>query len=101
VLFCGTSDSAEGRAIEAAARRASCAAGLRVVALEDFPGNYWDLDGGEADLFVVESDAAAAVCRARIGDRCPELWISPSPRYDALRRRVSELRQRCAQRDLT
>lgn len=100
-LICGTSDSVEGRAIESAARRAARAGGLRVVALEDFPGNYWDLEGGAADIVVVESEAAANLARARLGIRCPELWISPSPRYDASRRRLAESRRRYAQRDRT
>ena len=97
-LLCGTSDSAAGRAVESTARRAARGAGLRVVALEDFPGNYWDLKGGEADIVVVESETSAVLCRARLGNRCPELWVSPSPRYDALRIRVEELRQRYARR---
>ena len=98
-LFCGTSDSAPGLEAEAAARRMARAAGLRVVALEDFPGNYRDLQGGAADIVVVESEAAAELCRARLGGRCPELWVSPSPRYDGVRRQTLELRRRYARRD--
>ncbi len=74
---------------------------MRVVALEDFPGNYWDLGGGEADIVVVESEAAADLSLARLGIRCPELWVSPSPRYDEMRRRLPALRRRYAQRDRT
>lgn len=70
-----------------------------MVALEDVPGNYWDLEGGEADIVVVESEAAAALCRVRLGVRCPELWVGPSPRYDKMRRRLPEWRRRYAQRD--
>jgi len=98
-LICGTSDSAQGRAIEGAARRAARRAGLRIVAVEDFPGNYWDLAGGEADAVVTESEASAAHLHGRLRERCPALWILPSPRYDALRARSAGLRARYARRD--
>lgn len=97
-LVCGTSDSAQGRAVESAARRGARSAGLRIVALEDFPGNYWDVDGGAADVVVAESEACAAHYRALLRERCPDIWVVPAPRYDALRRRSRELRERYAGR---
>ena len=99
MLVCGTSDSAQGRAIEAAGRRAARAAGVRLVALEDYPGNYGDIPGGEADLLIVESEGAAQLHSSRLGRRCPTTWICPAPRYDAYRRDAVRLRARYAERD--
>ena len=98
-LFCGTSDSAKGRAIETAARRAARKARVSVVALEDYPGNYSDVEGGEADLLIVESEFAADMHRERLPARCPAIWVCPAPRYDEYRRNVARLRASYAQRD--
>lgn len=97
-LFCGTSDSEGGRAVESAVRRAARRVGVRIVALEDFPGNYWHLEAGEADVLVADSEASATHHRQRLGTRCPEIWVCPSPRYDAQRRAAPELRRRYASR---
>jgi hypothetical protein len=98
-LICGTSDSEEGRAIEAAARRAAREMRIRLVVLEDYPGNYSALAGGEADLLIVESEGAAQLHRARLGPRCPLTWICAAPRYDEYRRDAMRLRARYARRD--
>ena len=97
-LFCGTSDSAKAREIEAAARRAARAARIPVVALEDYPGNYSDVEGGEADLLIVESELAAESDHARLAARCPATWVCPA-RYDDYRRSAARLRASYAQRD--
>jgi len=98
-LVCGTSDSAQGRAIEAEARRAAAARGIPVAAIEDYPGNYRDVEGARTALLVVESEPAAALQRARLGTLCPRLQVCASPRYDPLRRASTRLRQAYAARD--
>lgn len=54
LLFVGTSESEQGLAIEAAARRAACCLGLRSVCVEDFPGNYRGIAGCRDGLLVAD-----------------------------------------------
>ena len=95
VLICGTSDTAAGRQAEAAARRAARARGTPVVVIEDFPGNVAAVPGGEAQLLFVESEFAASLARAK--DKSVAIEICPSVRYDALRRRLPDLRKGAGQ----
>lgn len=90
LLVCGTSDSAEGRAVESAARRAARERGMPVAVIEDFPGNYCHVPGGEPDVIFVESEFAARLARAK--DASPSVEVCPSVRYDSLRRKLSDLR---------
>lgn len=98
LLVVGTSDSAHGRRIEGAARRSARAAGMKIAAIEDFPGNYSQVEGGAADLLVVESDAAAGIAKARLGFGTPPLAVAAPARYAPHRARAAELRQATAQR---
>ena len=93
-LACGTSDTPAGRALEAAARRAAAQAGIAAAAIEDFPGNYYDVPGGEVALVVVESAAVANFTRAKLGRACPALASVSPARYDAYRREAPSLRAR-------
>lgn len=92
MLLSGASDSVAGRAIESAARTAATAAGLRIVIIEDLPGNYFAVAGSRVDLLVVESDEAARLARQRWGAACPAVEVFPSVRYDGHRRRLAKLR---------
>lgn len=92
LLVVGTSDSARGRRIESASRRAARGAGVAIAAIEDFPGNYFDVAGGEASLLIVESDAAGDIARTRLGGRAPPLAVMPPARYDRWRARATALR---------
>lgn len=98
LVVVGTSDSTRGRRIEGVARRAARAAGIPVAAIEDFPGNYAHVDGGEASLVIVESDAAAEIARARLGARTPSLAVLPPIRHQGYRTIAHPLRQRTAER---
>ena len=98
VLIVGTSDSARGRLVETAARRAARRAGLPIAAIEDFPGNYWHADGGEADLVLAESAAAGDICLRKLGAQAPAVAIVPPARYDGYRRRLTDLRRETASR---
>ncbi len=91
LLVCGTSDTSGGRAIEAAARRAARRRGASVVVVEDFPGSYVAVPGGEPKLVVVESEFAAGLARAKEG--ALRTGVCPGVRYDGLRRRLAELRR--------
>lgn len=84
-LVCGTSDSPEGRAVEAGARRAAARAGIPVAIVEDFPGNYRAESGCNTDLLLVESPSAAALNRVRLGAACPPLQVLSPARYDPYR----------------
>jgi hypothetical protein len=91
LLICGTSDSAIGRAVEASARREAKARGLPCVVVEDFAGNYTPVSGGEPRLVVVDSEFAARLARSK--ESGVRVEITPAVRYDALRRRLAELRR--------
>ena len=97
VVVVGTSDSPRGRRVEGEARRAAHRAGVPVVAIEDFPGNYDDLEGGEATALIVESRAASELCRLKLGARAPLIEIVAPARYDSYRARLDALRRHTAQ----
>lgn len=97
LLVVGTSDSVKGRRIEAAARRAANRAGVPIVAIEDFPGNYYDVDGGAATAVVVENRAAGELCTRRLGSRTPPIAVVAAARYDLYRSRLDALRRHTAQ----
>lgn len=85
LVVTGTSDSRQGRAVEGAARVAARRAGVPLAAVEDYPGNYVDVAGGEADLLLVESEAAMDLARSRLGERCPRMLAISPARFDAIR----------------
>jgi hypothetical protein len=85
-LVCGASDSPAGRALEASARRAAVIAGIPVLVIEDFPGNYYEVPGGNADILVVESVSVMALTRSKFGGVCPQIKALSLARYDRLRR---------------
>ena len=95
LLVVGTSDSEQGRRTEAAARRAARSAGVPIAAIEDFPGNYVEVSGGEADLVMVESATAVALHATR-GTRAA-IEVFPPARYDRYREQVQALRASTAE----
>jgi hypothetical protein len=94
----GTSDSSAGRAIETQARLAAARRRMKIVAIEDYPGNYFDVPGAPTDLVVAESACSEAIYRERYGDACPPLAIFCSARYDHYRVRARELRRAASAR---
>jgi hypothetical protein len=96
LLVAGTSDSGRGRRVESAARRAARSAGLAVVAIEDFPGNYYDVERGAATLVVVESAAAREVCVRKFGRDAPQIEVAVPARYDPHRARLIDARRATA-----
>jgi hypothetical protein len=97
LLVVGTSDSARGRRIEAQARRTAQRARLPIVAIEDFPGNYYDVEDGAATAVIVESRSAGALCTRKLGSRTPVVEIVAAARYDPYRARLDALRRHTAQ----
>lgn len=93
MVVTGTSETLHGRACEHAALKAAHCAGLPVAAIEDYPGNYSDEAGAEADLLFVEGDAAADLVRRRLGSKCPRLATVSPARFDTLRRDHMALRR--------
>lgn len=85
LVVTGTSDSADGRVIEAAARIAARLTGVSVAAVEDYPGNYLAVEEGEVDLLLLESHAAINLARSRLGGRCPRLQAISPARFDTMR----------------
>lgn len=96
ILVVGTSDSARGSTVESAARRAAVQAGIPVAAIEDFPGNYYDLPDGPAGLVAVESEFCREFSARKFGIRCPQIVVVPSARYDPYRARHKEMRRATA-----
>jgi len=91
----GTSRSEFGARQETEFRQAAKLAGVTVVVIEDYPGNYQDVEQGAADLLVVESELAASQARARLGVCCPEMILGASLRYDGYRVDAFGLREVC------
>ena len=83
-LVCGTSQSDAGFAIESAARRQAANFGIPVACIEDFPGNYRDVEGAPTRLLIVEGEFSAKLYRARLAS-APPMAVIPPARYDALR----------------
>ena len=84
LLVVGTSNSARGRRIESAARRAAARSGLPVAAIEDYPGNYDALPDCPTRLLIVESTFSERVYRARAASP-PPIAVIPPARYDRWR----------------
>lgn len=86
-IVVGTSESMEGRELEAVARTFARATGVRLVVVEDYPGNYRSLQGGCADLLIVESSFSEAHYRAKLKERSPPMFSVSPMRYDPFRAR--------------
>lgn len=84
LMAVGTSNSARGRRIESTARRAAARIGLPVGAIEDYPGNYYELPDCPTRLLIVESAFSERVYRARLANP-PPIAVIPPARYDRWR----------------
>jgi len=84
VLVSGTSQSDAGFAPESAARRQAASLGIPIVCIEDFPGNYREVDGAPTRLLVVEGEFSERLYRARL-KAPPPMAVVPPARYDPLR----------------
>ena len=91
-IVVGTSDSARGRKIETAARLAATRRTLKVVAIEDYAGNYFDAPHSRTNLLIAESALSAQHYHGRLGAACPPIAIFGSARYDPYRRQLDALR---------
>lgn len=83
-LVCSTSQSSEGFRVEASVRLGASKANIPIVCIEDFPGNYQEVDHAPTSLLIVESKFSSNI----YGDRyhaIPPVLIMPSVRYDGLR----------------
>ena len=83
-LVCGTSQSQPGFALEAAARRQAAHHGIPIACIEDFPGNYREVEGAPTRLLVVEGEFSTRLYRARLAAP-PPMAVVPPARYDPLR----------------
>ena len=91
-IVSGTSDSPAGRKIESAARLAASRRNMKVAAIEDYPGNYFDVPGAHTDLLIAESIFSGKLYRERLGSACPPIAIYCSARYDHYRAEAEALR---------
>jgi hypothetical protein len=91
-LVVGTSDSSAGKRIESQVVGLANGAGIPVVAIEDYPGNYYPTDGARADVVVVDSDFGRSLVLGRQLASPPHIWVCKPVRYDALRQRSPRLR---------
>lgn len=93
-LFCGTSQSEKGFQFEKSLRIAAFHSGLPIVCIEDFPGNYNDVNESETAILIVENEFSLRLYKNR-GVRVPTFLIFPSIRYDYLRSNVAEVSPKC------
>lgn len=84
-LVVGTSQSNSGFAEEIEARRLAARLGLPIACVEDFPGNYRDVEEAPTRLLVVEAEFSRALYAARFGGDAPPIQVIAPARYDALR----------------
>ena len=98
LLVVGTSDTGRGRRTESAARRTAAQMAIPIAAIEDFPGNFYDVPDGRAGLVVVESEFSRALNARKFSALCPQVIIVPPARYDPYRARLVELRRATAAR---
>lgn len=83
-LACGASQSEAGFALESAARRKAANSGMPIVCIEDFPGNYREVEGAPTKLLVVEGEFSARLYRERLAS-VPQMAVIAPARYDGLR----------------
>jgi len=87
LMVVGTSNSTRGRCIESVARCAATRAGIPVAAIEDYPGNYFEVPDSATRLLIVESAFSERVYRARPNPPPPIAVVAPA-RYDHWRGRA-------------
>lgn len=83
-LICSTSQSSEGVKVEAEVRLGASKANIPIVCIEDFPGNYQEVDHAPTSLLIVESIFPSDISGS-ISHAIPPILIMPSVRYDGLR----------------
>jgi hypothetical protein len=91
LLLCGTSDSTQGRSLEAGACAAATALGIPLVIVEDFPGNFVAAPDARPRLLCVESEFAARLAAGKMAGMA--IHVGPAIRYDRLRRTLKALRR--------
>ncbi len=83
-LICSTSQSFEGFQAETAVRLGASKANIPIVCIEDFPGNYQEVEHAPTRLLIVESEFSSGVYSSKY-QTMPPLLAMPSIRYDGLR----------------
>lgn len=83
-LICGTSKSLEGLNFENKIRIAASKAGIYIICIEDFPGNYTHIDGSNTEILVVEDDFSINIYKDKLPHPSHTI-VCPSIRYDHLR----------------
>jgi hypothetical protein len=97
LLLSGTSDSQQGRSLEAGACAAANALGIPVVMVEDFPGNFVAAPDTRPRLLCVESEFAARLAADKMAGMA--IHVGPAIRYDQLRRTYKALRRSTQEAD--
>ena len=82
-LFCGSSQSDKGFQFERNLRIAAFRVGLPIICIEDYPGNYNDVNETETSILIVENKFSLRLYKNR-GIRVSNFLIFPSIRYDYL-----------------
>jgi hypothetical protein len=84
-IVIGTSGSQVGVELESKARLNAKRKNIPMIIIEDYPGNYKQIDGGIPDLLIVEHEFSYDQCIRKYGTHSPVISIIPNPRYDDLR----------------
>ena len=90
-VIVGTSGSNIGQDKEANIRCLASHAGVPLVIIEDYPGNYCQVTGGQPNLLIVEHLTSRDIYLKRLGEQCPDITVIPNPRYDYLRESARDI----------
>lgn len=91
-MLCGTSKSECGFQIESNVRKAASLLDFPIICIEDFPGNYVDIDGSNTEILIVEGDFSKNIYKNRFAT-FSHMIACPSVRYDWLRARRNILKE--------
>jgi len=81
----GTSGSDDGQTVETIIRKQANTFSKLLIVIEDYPGNFKYIEGGQPNLLVVEHESIEAHHKELLGPNCPTISVRRNPRYDQLR----------------
>lgn len=90
-MIVGTSGSEQGRKIEHDFRVTAKKRGVPLVVIEDYPGNYQPIEGGDADILIVDCEFSRKRHLNTLLVKSSIIKVIENPRYDALRQYAQRL----------
>lgn len=84
-IVIGTSGSKAGVSLESEVRINAKLNNIPLIIIEDYPGNYIQMNDGASTLLIVEHEFCYKRYLEKYGINCPSISIIPNLRYDNLR----------------